>query len=99
MLSLSVPCIFPYSITSNLSLTFPVSEGDQCLLIFSQRSIDNWHKLGGIQDPVEDKYPRAHSLSDAIAILGLIPKSEAIKNFSFEHYRDKKQMSVGSHCS
>lgn len=79
---IEVPCIFPYSITSDLSLTFPVSEGDQCLLIFSQRSIDNWHELGGIQDPVEDKYPRAHSLSDAIAILGLIPKSEAIKNFS-----------------
>lgn len=79
---IEVPCIFPYSTTSGFSLTFPVKVGDQCLLIFSQRSIDNWHKYGRVQDPVEKNFPRAHSLSDAICIVGLIAKPNAISDFS-----------------
>lgn len=78
---IEVPCLFPYSTTSGFSLTYPVKEGDQCLLIFAQRSIDNWLENGMVQDPIETKYPRSHSLSDGIAIVGLIPKPNAISNF------------------
>lgn len=76
-----VPCIFPYSSSTGYCLTFPVQKGDQCLLIFSQRSIDNWYELSGIQDPVEKKYARSHNISDAIAIMGAITKPTAIQNW------------------
>jgi hypothetical protein len=49
-------------------LEFPVTVGDTCLLIFSDRSIDKWAATGGDVDP-EDL--RRHHLSDAIAIVGL----------------------------
>ena len=42
------------------------------LLVFSQRSIDNWKQTGGI---VEAGDPRHHDLSDAVAIPGIYPKA------------------------
>lgn len=78
---IEVPLVFPYSSTTGFSVTFPVAQGDQCLVIFAQRSIDNWQEYGRVQNPVEVNYPRAHSLSDAMAIVGLIPKPNSIQNF------------------
>jgi len=78
---IQVPCVFPYSTSTGFSLTFPVGKGDQCLIIFSQRSIDNWHKYGRVQDPVELTMPRAHSLCDGIAIVGLIALPNAIPSW------------------
>lgn len=67
----NVPVMFPRA--GGASLTFPVVEGDTCLLVFSARSLDNWKESGGIVSP-ED--PRKFDLSDAIAIVGLYPFSE-----------------------
>lgn len=78
---IQVPCVFPYSTTTGFALTFPIEKGDQCLLIFAQRSIDNWQEFSRVQDPAESKFPRAFSLSDAIAIPGLIPKPNAIQSW------------------
>lgn len=52
------------------SLTFPVIPGDQCLLFFNDRDMDNWF-VGARNGPVNSN--RLHHLSDAIAIVGLIP--------------------------
>ncbi|MDD5417249.1 MAG: Gp138 family membrane-puncturing spike protein [Candidatus Aenigmarchaeota archaeon] len=81
---IEVPLVFPYSTTTGFSVTFPVAQGDQCLVIFAQRSIDNWQEYGRVQNPVEINYPRAHSLSDAMAIVGLIPKTNPIQNFQID---------------
>jgi len=62
----SVPVVFPQA--SNFSLTFPLAKGDEVLLIFSQRSLEQWKTAGGI---VEPKDLRRNNLSDAIAIPGL----------------------------
>jgi phage baseplate assembly protein gpV len=78
---IEVPIITPYSFSSGFSLTFPIKPGDECLLLFSQRSIDYWLNSGGIQCPVEDISPRNHSLSDAIAIAGLSSKPNSIKDY------------------
>jgi len=48
-------------------LTFPVKTGDECLLVFSSRSIDAWWANGGVQDPLD---ARSHDLSDAFAFVG-----------------------------
>jgi phage baseplate assembly protein gpV len=67
-----VPVIFPRG--GQYALTFPVSKGDECLLVFSSRCIDNWWQQGGIQTQRE---LRMHDLSDGFAIPG--PWSQATK--------------------
>lgn len=67
-----VPVVFPRG--GGCTLTFPVSKGDECLVVFADRSVDFWWQSGGIQEPVDG---RMHDLSDAFAIVG--PQSQAKK--------------------
>ncbi|HEE0524241.1 TPA: phage baseplate protein [Klebsiella pneumoniae] len=71
-LLVDVPVIFPRG--GGCTLTFPVKEGDECLVIFADRCIDFWWQSGGIQEPVDE---RMHDLSDAFCIVG--PQSQAKK--------------------
>jgi hypothetical protein len=64
----NVPVIFPAS--GGASISFPVSVGDTCLVVFAQRSIDNWKLQGGQVTPFD---PRKLDLSDGMAIVGLNP--------------------------
>jgi phage baseplate assembly protein gpV len=66
----NVPVIFPRG--GGCTLTFPVSAGDDCLVIFGDRNIDFWWQSGGVQEPAN---PRQHDLSDGFAIVG--PQSQA----------------------
>lgn len=50
------------------SMTFPVAQGDECLLVFCERSIDSWHQYGTVREPGARRF---HSLSDATAFVGL----------------------------
>ena len=68
----SVPVVFPRTTKSIISL--PIAAGDTVLLIFAERSIDEWMHLGGI---VDTKDARKFDLSDAIAIPGLFPFTAA----------------------
>lgn len=61
-----VPVAFPGG--GEFWLTFPVQAGDECILQFSERAIDNWYASGGAQAPAEY---RLHDLSDGIAQVGL----------------------------
>ncbi len=61
----NVPCYFLGA--DGRSITFPVKAGDGCLLLFAERSIDDW-LLGGESDD-----PRKYDLTDAIALVGLQP--------------------------
>ncbi len=67
-----VPVIFPRG--GGCTLTFPVKEGDECLVIFADRCIDFWWQSGDVQEPADD---RMHDLSDAFVIVG--PQSQAQK--------------------
>lgn len=78
------PVWFPYSTNSGFSLTYPINAGDQCLILFSQRSFDKWLLHGSYQDPVEDNIPRTHAFTDAIALVGLIPNVSKISNFQMD---------------
>ncbi|HHH0249984.1 phage baseplate assembly protein V [Yersinia enterocolitica] len=72
-----LPVVFPRG--GGVTLTFPVSAGDECLVVFSDRCIDFWHQSGGFQEPVDD---RMHDLSDAVAIVGLQSQATRISNIS-----------------
>lgn len=65
-LLLDCPVVFPHA--GGCSLTFPVKQGDECLVVFASRGIDFWWQNGGVQPPPE---PRMHDLSDGFAILGV----------------------------
>ena len=71
-LLVDVPVIFPRG--GGCTITFPIMDGDECLVVFSDRCIDFWWQNGGVQETVD---PRMHDLSDAFAIVG--PQSQAQK--------------------
>jgi len=62
-----VPIVFPRA--GNFIITLPVTEGDECLVIFGDNCIDSWFQSGGTDNVQMDR--RRHDLSDGIAILGV----------------------------
>lgn len=85
----NVPVVFPRA--GGASLTFPVVQGDTCLLVFIERSIDLWKTNGGQVSPDD---PRKFDLSDGVAIMGLFPFSETSQSENNEDvlltYKDSK---------
>lgn len=67
-----VPVVFPGA--GDYWLTFPIEEGSWVLLVCSQRSIDAWKNSDGSVGDAST--PRKFSMSDAIAIPGILPFSE-----------------------
>lgn len=76
-LLINVPVVFPSG--NGWHLTFPVKAGDECLLIFCERTIQEWRTEGGVREP---RAKRFHSLTDAIAIMGLHSQPNAISDYS-----------------
>lgn len=68
---LDVPVLFPAC--GGASITLPVSKGDSVLLLFSCRSMEDWLLTG---DRITPEMDRSFSLSDAIAIPGLLPSTK-----------------------
>ena len=60
-----VPVFFPGNRTSGI--TWPISQGDECLLIFADSAIDGWFETGEAEVPDSE---RRHDLSDAFAFVG-----------------------------
>ena len=63
------PVLFPSG--GGFTLTFPVTPGDECLVVFSSRCIDAWWQSGGVQVQAD---LRMHDLSDGFVLLG--PRSQ-----------------------
>lgn len=61
----------------NPFLTCPINQGDDCVLLFSDREIETWFINGGVN---AEGYPRMHSITDAVAIFGIrsLPKMISI---------------------
>lgn len=68
-----VPVVFPRA--GGFFLSFPVAKGDRVMLVFMDRSLDQWIELGREGDPRDG---RTHDLSDAVALVGLYPVSEPL---------------------
>ncbi|TXG97756.1 MAG: hypothetical protein E6R08_06450 [Nevskiaceae bacterium] len=69
--------------TGPFAVTGPVTAGDECLLGFFERAIDNWFASGGIQEPSEY---RLHDLSDGFAIVGISSLAKLIEGFNATDY-------------
>lgn len=61
------------------SLTFPIVEGTECLIIFADMCIDGWWQNGGI-NPQFDK--RRHDLSDGLALFGPWSQPNKLPSYS-----------------
>lgn len=73
---INIPVAFPRG--GGASLTFPIVDGDECLLIFNERANDTWYQSGESSVP---NARRMHSYSDAVAMVGLSSKPNVIPNF------------------
>lgn len=63
-------------------ITFPVAVGDECLVLFNDRNMDNWYSSGTTQ-PVATN--RIHALTDAIALVGLRSQRRLIQAYDMLH--------------
>ncbi len=66
----------------NGALTFPVSAGDECVVMFNDRDIDNWLQ-GSSASAVAT--PRLHSFSDGIILVGIRSLANVIPSYSSTH--------------
>ena len=82
---INVPVQFPRG--GGFSITFPVKKGDECLLVFCERSIDSWYTSGKISEPLSRRF---HSLSDATAFVGISSSTNSIPNYSADDLQIKK---------
>ena len=76
-LLVDVPCQFFGA--GGFTVTAPVAEGDECLVVFANMCIDAWWQQGGVQPPME---ARMHDLSDGFAILGFRSQPRVLSNVS-----------------
>ena len=67
---LDVPVIYPSG--GGFILTFPIVNGDECLVVFASRCIDTWWQNGGYKNQLP--LLRMNDLSDGFALVG--PRSQ-----------------------
>lgn len=63
-------------------ISFPISVGDDCLVLFNDRDINNWF-AGEKNTELESN--RLHSLSDGIALVGLKSLNDSLENYDEEN--------------
>lgn len=80
-LPLCVDCPVAFPGGGGFFLTFPVEAGDECMIHFSERCIDNWYASGVIAAPADY---RMHDLSDGMCVVGINNQAKAISNFSMD---------------
>lgn len=76
---LLVDCPVQFPGAGGASITFPVAQGDECLVVFSDRSIDAWWQSGGVGERVST---RMHDLSDGMVLLGFRSQPRVLTNVS-----------------
>lgn len=77
------------------SITVPVVQGDECLVFFNDRDLDNWFsgQIGG--QPATN---RIHSFSDALVLVGIRNLGKVISDFDTQRIsmkNDKARVAVG----
>lgn len=83
---------------SSTALTFPIETGDECLILFNDRSLDNWYQSGQV-GPINS--PRLHSISDGIILVGLRNSQKVLANYNTTHavIRNNRGAQVGVNAS
>ena len=61
------------------SITLPIKQGDECLVVFGDNCIDAWWQSGGTQNQIER---RRHDLSDGFALVGFRSQPQVVKEYA-----------------
>lgn len=69
-------CPVAWPSSGSASLTWDLANGDPCVLVFSERSLDEWLTTGEIDNEPAD--PRRHHLSDAVVFPGARSFADAL---------------------
>ena len=56
-------------------IDMPIKKGDDCLVLFNDRNIDNWWSTGNVAVPADT---RKHDLSDGFALVGINREAKAL---------------------
>ena len=78
------------------NLTFPISKGDNCLLLFCDYEIDRWWDTG---ESLPSNFERKHDISDAFAIVGIHSMVDLLQGYSRYvqlKYSDNSKIIVGN---
>lgn len=78
------------------SLTFPISVGDNCLLLFCDYEIDRWWDTG---ESLPANFERRHDISDAFALIGVHSMVDLLQRYSRYvqlKYSDESKITVGN---
>lgn len=78
------------------SLTFPISVGDNCLLLFCDYEIDRWWDTG---ESLPANFERRHDISDAFALIGVHSMVDLLQGYSQYvqlKYSDSSSITVGA---
>lgn len=67
-----------------VAVQMPITQGDQCLVLFSDRNLDIWFQNGAEAAPLND---RCHDLSDGIALVGLNALNSAMPAYPTDEAR------------
>ena len=73
-----IECPVAFMGGSEYFIEHQIDEGDECLIVFSQRCIDGWVNTGGIAN---NPIMRFHDFSDAAILPGLRSQPNAIQSF------------------
>lgn len=90
-------CQVPFIVLGGGSsnLTFPISKGDNCLLLFCDYEIDRWWDTG---ESLPANFERKHDISDAFAIIGVHSMVDLLQGYSQYvklKYSDSSYVEVG----
>lgn len=87
----NVPIIFPSCSIGSINML--LKQGDECLVLFSDLSIDNFWKYANVQNPIE---VRRHDLSDGIAIPCVLsqPNTKPFNGTGMEITSGKSKISI-----
>lgn len=86
---IEVPFFMPFG--GDYTITFPIKEGDECLIVFSDLCIDGWWQNGGIQNQADS---RRHDLSDGFAIVGFKSQKHKLENVSNDSIQIRNKNNV-----
>lgn len=71
------PIFMPYSNAGGLTLS--VNQGDECIILFNDRDIDNWFESGNVTVP---NTARAHNITDGLILVGIKSLLNSIPNYN-----------------
>lgn len=90
-------CQVPFIVLGGGSsnLTFPITKGDNCLLLFCDYEIDRWWDTG---ENLPANFERKHDISDAFALVGVHSMVDLIQGYSQYvklKYSDSSYIEIG----